>query len=106
MFPGCSADLKERALMTEDEVAMFTMSNRRVIVDLTELAVPVISAMDGTALGSGLEIAMATDIRVAGEVPARTLWRDLRTTRFGVQSSGHKFLAGVAWNRTKCKAKL
>ena len=92
------ADLKEKALMTEDEVAMHTMRSRRVIADLTaELP-----------WEADWKTAMATDIRVAGEVPARTSQscRDLGMSRFGVQSGVHTFLAGVAWNRTKCKAKL
>ena len=45
---------------------MFTAGARRTIQDLCDLPKPVISAMDGLALGGGLEIALATDIRVAG----------------------------------------
>ena len=52
------------------QVAEFTASARRIIQDLCDLPKPVISAMDGIALGGGLEIALATDIRVAGTVTA------------------------------------
>ena len=48
------------------KVAEFTASARRIIQDLCDFPKPVISALDGLALGGGLEIALATDIRVAG----------------------------------------
>ena len=48
------------------KVAEFTAAARKIIQDLCDLPKPVISALDGTALGGGLEIALATDIRVAG----------------------------------------
>jgi methylglutaconyl-CoA hydratase len=61
------ADLKERKEMTDRQVSEFTAGARRVIQDLCDLPKPVISALDGLALGGGLEIALATDIRVAAD---------------------------------------
>ena len=61
------ADLKERKKMKEEEVPGYVLRARRIITDLSELPMPVITALDGVALGGGLEIALATDIRVAGE---------------------------------------
>jgi methylglutaconyl-CoA hydratase len=61
------ADLKERKEMTDREVTEFTAAARKIIQDLCDLPKPVISALDGTALGGGLEIALATDIRVAAD---------------------------------------
>ena len=68
--PGtfCSgADLKERAEMKEEEVGPFVARLRKSVTDLGDLPVPVIAALDGTALGGGLEIALACDIRIAGD---------------------------------------
>lgn len=61
------ADLKERATMKEEEVGPMVAKGRRLISDLSNLPKPVISALDGFALGGGLEVALATDIRVAAD---------------------------------------
>lgn len=59
------ADLRERLKMDTSEVPQFVSSARDLITDVANLPTPVISAIDGAALGGGLELALATDIRVA-----------------------------------------
>lgn len=59
------ADLRERSKMVEDEVAEFVSSLRGLMCEVEALPTPVISAIDGVALGGGLELALASDIRTA-----------------------------------------
>ncbi|XP_040013790.1 methylglutaconyl-CoA hydratase, mitochondrial isoform X2 [Xiphias gladius] len=68
LVPGifcAGADLKERAKMQQSEVGSFVSKARALITELGNLPTPTIAAIDGAALGGGLEMALACDIRIA-----------------------------------------
>lgn len=68
LVPGvfcAGADLKERAKLSPNEVSRFVTSLRQLLTGIEQLPMPVIGAIDGVALGGGLEMALACDIRTA-----------------------------------------
>ncbi|XP_062522269.1 methylglutaconyl-CoA hydratase, mitochondrial-like [Corticium candelabrum] len=59
------ADLKERAEMSQTDVQRFVSAARAFTARISNLPQPLIAALDGAALGGGLEFALCCDIRVA-----------------------------------------
>jgi len=60
------ADLAERRTMTQIQVNKFLSDLRDTLGKLESLPMPTIAAIDGPALGGGLELSLSCDLRVAG----------------------------------------
>ena len=70
LVPGvfcAGADLKERAAMSPEEAQAFVDRLRAAFSGLERLPMPTVAVVEDAALGGGLELALACDLRVAGE---------------------------------------
>jgi enoyl-CoA hydratase/carnithine racemase len=64
---SAGADLKERATLSPDEVRQFLATIRDTFTLVERMPQPVLAAINGLALGGGLEFALACDVRLAAE---------------------------------------
>ncbi|XP_047517703.1 enoyl-CoA hydratase domain-containing protein 2, mitochondrial [Pieris napi] len=78
------ANLKERFKMNDVEVASFVRGLRQTFIDIEDLPMPTIAAIDGVAVGGGLELALACDIRVASD-----------TAKLGLVETGRGLIPGA-----------
>jgi len=61
------ADLKERKDISESQVESVVQGIRGAVQAIADINVPTIAAVHGSALGGGMELALAADLRVLSE---------------------------------------
>lgn len=70
--------------MSDEEVTKFVRRLRETFIEVEDLPMPTIAAIDGVAVGGGLELALACDIRVAAE-----------TAKLGLVETGRGLIPGA-----------
>jgi len=61
------ADLKARLALSEPEVEAVVKNLRSTFLELENIEIPSIAVIEGMALGGGLEMALACDLRILGK---------------------------------------
>ena len=77
------ADLNQMAMFDTADIRAWVIDGNRVLSRLAALSIPVIAAINGYAIGGGLEFALACDLRIAAE-----------TASFGLPEITHGWFPG------------
>ncbi|WP_197914446.1 enoyl-CoA hydratase/isomerase family protein [Rhodococcoides fascians] len=64
---AAGADLKQLAAMEYEQISVWNRALQRVFNEIAALPLPVIAAVNGVALGGGMELALAADFRVLAD---------------------------------------
>ena len=93
------ADINEMASLTPESGRAFITQLHEMCASLRDLPVPVIARINGYALGAGLEVAAACDLRIA----ASTAVFGMPEVRVGIPSVIEAALlpALIGWGRTR-----
>jgi len=93
------ADIREMAVLDQDSAERFITLVHRSCAALRALPVPVIAVIRGWALGAGLELAAAADLRIA----AREARFGMPEVRVGIPSVVEAALLPhlIGWGRTR-----